>query len=498
MHRPMRRIVVVAALLASALAVAILMTWSADYCRRHTADSLLPALISTQSPGWYYWGQNRFGNLLPILARGIVDIDLNLRFQILLRALSGALGMTFFVALLRPRAPFLASYAAALTAILMVERNSFSFQYFVDAQPYGTCFAILAAAVCIAGAAERLPRLRLAAVSAAVFALVGLALWVNLSVVTFVLPLFLGLALLRRSRTYAALSGMVVVAFVVLSMHAARLEGPGYGLNWALWPALRESVRMLLPELRPIPALVVAAGGVLAALFSIRLRGDASAAIAIAAAALICFVVTASIDHVANNLFYPRYFLMPVTALVALSAMLLLDWLWGSGETSRLAPLGVAASLAVMLLAAGWSTLPLDRSCPFTPEQRSAAAPEVAALANEKRATFIGGDNYWTIWPAVFMAVRDSGRSAFGLGYRGNGAQKAIVADLRTNREPTLLCFGHPLAQCITQLETAIGRPSSIVVTATERGALKSVPDLPWTSARLTVSLPDLQPQPAR
>jgi hypothetical protein len=49
------------------------------------ADFLLPGLMSISEPlTWFYWGQARFGNLIPILVSPIKDFDLNLSIQLFL------------------------------------------------------------------------------------------------------------------------------------------------------------------------------------------------------------------------------------------------------------------------------------------------------------------------------------------------------------------------------------------------------------------------------
>src|ERR1019366_9076373 len=38
-----------------------------EYTHVHDADSVLPAIMSVEKLTWYYWGQDRFRNLLPFL-----------------------------------------------------------------------------------------------------------------------------------------------------------------------------------------------------------------------------------------------------------------------------------------------------------------------------------------------------------------------------------------------------------------------------------------------
>src|SRR5689334_5783673 len=69
---------------------AALFTFSAYYCSVHETDTILPTLISRQNLTLYFWGQNRYGNLIPFLAQWITDLQANLTFQIFVRVLCAA------------------------------------------------------------------------------------------------------------------------------------------------------------------------------------------------------------------------------------------------------------------------------------------------------------------------------------------------------------------------------------------------------------------------
>jgi len=56
--------------------------------QNQNSDNLIPVFVSTDHFTTFFWGQNRFGNILPLLALPIQSIKLNLVFQVYLRAFS--------------------------------------------------------------------------------------------------------------------------------------------------------------------------------------------------------------------------------------------------------------------------------------------------------------------------------------------------------------------------------------------------------------------------
>ena len=188
----------------------------------HNADSILPALISTQNVTWYYWGQNRFGNLLPALTSWIGDVDLNLKAQILLRAFCAALGPVFFILVLRPKARLIPVYCATIAAMIFLERDLLAHWYWTDAQPYGTSLALLLPPLLVASHSWRF-NTRSASIAIMVLFLLMVALWVNLSAVLFALPLFLGLAIVERSGQFLVLAVLLALAYELDSAHAAHV-----------------------------------------------------------------------------------------------------------------------------------------------------------------------------------------------------------------------------------------------------------------------------------
>ena len=438
-----------------ALALAFLFTWSARFCEMHNADSILPAIISTQNVTFYHWGQNRFGNLLPFLAAWISDIDLNLQVQVFLRALCAAAGVAFWLLILGPKA-ILASYAAALFAIIALERASLAHSYWTDDLPYGTSLAILAFSVWVAGRSSWRLDVRVLPAAAAVFMLLMAALWVNLAAPLLVLPLFVGCAVLNRSRSYGALALLSLMAYGVVAAHAAYVVGgPEYAVLRPSWALTELAAANLAAQVRPLPALLFGAA-VAWSLWLLRRRWDIGrTALVIFGSALLAGLVTANVHWVQINESLPRYFVLPVTAVIATGAVLIVEAVsmalaparW-SGTLVRL------AAMTLLIAAAAIVLLPLNPSCGLAKPR--AGVDEIAGLAVRTGAAFVDGD-YWMVWPAVRLANRGASAPVFGLTFRGVGARAPVRKYLEANPHPVVLCVETPLPECIGHLDDVVG-----------------------------------------
>ena len=102
------------------------------------SDSLLPVHLSLDQPGRFYWGQMRFGMLVPILAHGVQDPWTNLFTQQVISAGFGVFGVLALGFLLgRTLETSLSAGLLSLT-FLFVSQSPHSIQtLFMIAQPHG-------------------------------------------------------------------------------------------------------------------------------------------------------------------------------------------------------------------------------------------------------------------------------------------------------------------------------------------------------------------------
>ncbi len=472
--------------------LAFCLVWSASFCKRHSADSILPALISTQNLTWYYWGQNRLGNLLPAVTSLISDIDLNLELQIWLRALCAGLGPIFFILVLRPKARFITVYCATLAAILLVERDALTYSYWLDSLPYGTSLALLVPPFLLADRFSWRLDLRSAAMAILILFLLIVVLWVNLSAVLLTAPLFLGLAIVERSRAFVVLTALMLLAYRIANAHAAHIGPYEYVVFESSWSKTVEAVDNLAEQIRLLPALVLASGCMFAGWILRHNLPILRTASIVLSAALIAFLVTANLLWVQQGSSLPRYFIYPITAIIATSAILMIDaidQLLASIQTRN--HMLTAASIALLILAGGLIAWPLNLQCRFIGpapkfEER---ANEIANLIGETKASFVDGD-YWTVWPAVFLANRNSREPVFGVTFRGKGAREAVKSYIASHSHSVILCVDKGLADCISSLEDVLGRPFKGRVREIAKGQLANQRS-PWVAADLDYDFRD-------
>jgi hypothetical protein len=435
--------------------------------RLEHGDSIVPVLVSLQRWTPFYWDQERYGMLAPLLALPVRDPLWNLLLQ---RGLLVLAGLSAVVLLARHVLgdrdwPLAGTLAAAL--LLPLAPAAWAFEYLGD-QPYGLSLALALLGLALAepppmevrlaaGAPTRPPRRRL--LVGAGLLLVLAAHWVNAATGVLLLALALARAVgewfegdraaaLDRLRVDAALLGAglaagqaALLAWPALTGHPLRL--PLGLLPPGEWPsawralaggALREQGGWLLA------LAVLAVAGV--ALLSLprahqARRGALLRAGVLLAAALGYAAFAGSLRWVAENHFHWRY-LAPSALLVHLAAVSLLA-----------EPLARAARLARPALAAALLALPLCALAVAGPPSLAGVRRDLDAVAGRwtedvlaARCDLVAGD-YWTVWPAVWHAAlvsRERGldRPIYGVAHRANPTAPAWLGrpagDLRICR----------------------------------------------------------------
>jgi hypothetical protein len=422
--------------LLAAVALAALLADLGALHRLEHGDSFVPVLVSLQRWTPFYWDQERYGMLVPLLALPVRDPLWNLLLQRLLLALAG-LGAVVLLArhVLAGRDWPLAGLLAA-GGLLAAAPGPWLFEYLFD-QPYGLALALalggLAVAEPDAGGRRPLPRVVWGGL------LVAAAHWVNAATGVLLLALAAARALADR------LEGEEGPARARLAWDAALLAA-GLAAGQALLrlqPLLaRQPLRLDVAPL-PLAALpaawatlfanawreagawpawlwaAAAAGSALLALAPLRahLPGAAVRAGALLGAALAYALFAGSLRWVEENAFHWRY-LAPSALLVHLAAAsLLAEPLARLGRAAR--PAGLAA-LALLPLAAVAAAGPpsLARVRADLDHAAGRLTPDLLAA----RCDVLAGD-YWTVWPAVWhaaLALHRSGeaRPVYGLTHR--------------------------------------------------------------------------------
>lgn len=423
------------------------------------ADALLPTLMSTQDLTWFYWGQDRLANLLPLLAKPVPDIRWNLSLQLGLTGV-GWFGLVAMVAVNHAREstprppPRVVALATVLTGALTIwvlpERT---LQLFVFEQLYA--FALLVDVLGLLAITRRRWSWRVLGA-----ALMLSATMVNPSLLLYV-PLVFALPGVRwRSVDAAVAVAWALAAFGLTGFASARWgddtsTGDGYnefspGRSWNRFDDAVANIWHSVHGWRS--AVVITLAVVVLAIRSDRVARRLSTTYL--GAALFAFgwvVIFSGNAWVVSNGLQERYF-FPVfaAAVVVLGGAateltaLVLTHVPASLPAQPRWLVGAAATMALTAPVVGlWTLTRVDI------EVLSSAEPEVAAIRSYD-ADIVTGD-YWRAWPIV-IAARDQGLDVTGVAYRWSPlvaeTTNMVYDRLDTDGAVTVLCVGLDEAAC--------------------------------------------------
>ena len=396
------------------LLVAAIATWI-DLSRIHAlqgADSFIPILVSLQRWTPFFWGQDRFGMLVPLIAMPLQNPLANLLVQSWLM-LAATLLAPFLMArwLAGPASGWFLAGTLTNALLLLIARPEAQFDWLV-VQPYALSITLGTAGLL---AAEHTS----IAATAAALILMLLAHWVNLGVAAALIPLVLFRGrLVLRSMLVAVAGAAGGIALVSLASTRTTTNL----IPVAEWPNawLQLLGKVLTPFLYPAFVVVIAiaaASGVIF-LWARAERRDAARPASIAvlgAAAYSLFIGTSR--WVQMNQYFPRY-VYPSILLCTVAAAIVATAL--VRHRSKLVTALIVGVLAIAT-GAGYGRPSLGGVRSTLDQHFGTMTPDV--IANGARV--IGG-NYWTVWPAVFHAnltvYRQAGehRPIYGLTFRSS------------------------------------------------------------------------------
>lgn len=433
---------------------AVLAAWAdlSPLHRFHNSDSLVPILVSLDLWTPFYWEQNRFGMLLPLLALPVRDPFANLLVQVGLRLLALFLSFFLLARTVVPRPWWPA--AGALTLGLFLVGKDLAEQNFQQMQPYFQAMALALGGVMLL---ERAPRTSertartsrtprtpgtpgrpvffvldvpaVLAVLSDVLAslLIALAFWVSPATLFWFVPLLLLRRVLGLGGRLLLPLGVAGVSFVAVLLAARWSEYQGTDLGFARiadWPR-GWLVLALNAGIWLGPALLLALAVLLLASLLVYLRDEKGR---LALAAGLCLLGTAAAEllilgttgWVHLNGFRVRFLSTVLLALATTGPALLLGLLL-KDRPARWGRVANALALALLLPLALWRY-----GLPSPAAARAAldAGPETAAAREiaDAGCTHVLGD-YWRVWPAVFQSrvlLRERGeeRKVWGITYR--------------------------------------------------------------------------------
>lgn len=374
------------------------------------ADSLLPVLVSTQRWTPFFWGQDRFGMLVPLVAMPIRDPLANLLVQGWISTTATLLAPFVVASFVTGRTgEWIAIGASTNLLCLLLTPPAVHLDWFVT-QPYGLPISLGFTALIVADRRGHVRDILIA------FILLALACWVNLGI-----AVLLALAAIaggsRPTRLLTLVGSAATLGFLLsrygASTHTnASLTPPA---RWASgWTRLFENSTGVFTSPRLAALVAIAAAAAAVWLWSAgRPLSSRRTAIILVMAAGPWFVVGTS-AWVEQNGHVFRY-MYPTLMIVGLGASTTFAALF-AGRTNALSVGALVGLLAVAIVRSGTPSL---RRIEHRLDDRM-GAPVRAAL--QSGVTVIAGD-YWRVWPGVFYAnlllVRaHSDARVFGLTYR--------------------------------------------------------------------------------
>ena len=355
------------------------------------ADSLLTVLISTQRWTPFFWGQDRFGMLVPLVAMPIRHPLANLLAQGWMMTAAALLAPFVMARFLTGRAgPWLAIGACTNTLFFLVAAPAVQFDWLV-AQPYGLSISLGFAALILA-VDDQGPR---ASVTALV--LLALACWVNIGVglMLAIATVIVGSRPVRLLTLAAAGTALASLAagYGATAHTVASLAAPRQWLDG--WRQLLEG----LPGVTASPDAVIGIAIGTAVAMAWLWRTDAlptwRPAAAICAMAVGTWLVVGMSLWVGMNRYVFRY-MYPTLMTAGVGVSIVVAALFAK-RTKALTAAALAAWAAVVVVRYGTPSLArVERDIDSRFGRQTAAVLRSGA-------TVVAGD-YWRVWPAVFHA----------------------------------------------------------------------------------------------
>lgn len=423
---------------------------------RINADHVLLSLMSLRNVTPFYWGQDRYANLLPAAASLVRDPLLNLAFIL------AVLGSSFILTLRllasgvsRMRGPVrqhdtLLSICVCLWLGLTLLNDEALFVFGVE--PYAFSCVLFAAGVLLA----RAPVMQWhTAVSAAV--LVAMAVAVNPSVLLLlagavVLPphRLRGVVLLLVGLLTAWISSRVASGYSArIGYTDLRFSEPWQHIGSAFGAIVTGFDSHRLAGLFLVLALVIV-GRLLGVpwLKAIRLRVPLGGLLA----AFLWTALLAQHPWIQRNGFAFRYMYVAFFAVLFAFSFTIVTVL-------QVAPAPLRFIVLCGLLLDVGSTWPA-KSVPLREYTVIAKAFADLELAPDKsKPLWLAGD-YWRVWPALWVCLVE-GRDCVGSAYRHEGDDQALVALSwrRSTEGANALCLGAELAQCKQDTDSRFACP---------------------------------------
>lgn len=448
--------------------VAIGTTWSLKSCMGHDADSYLLAIMSIQDVTPYYWGQNRFGNLLPFLASWVNDIYLNFKFQVFLRAfMASSIPVVVFV-LMDVKKHLLLKYIFAISLFFFIFKTHLIMTLWTYGQPYGTSVFLLLIFLFI----NKLNKFNLDYKSVILLLLAlsiaFLIFFVNLGLIILILPIFVGFLIIsfEKEKFYQLIT--LLLGWILAKFHSS-LYGLKYGLKdystldlqhffdniyqvfftkniFRLYPNTSYTFLVILMICYFLSLYYLQKRLVYKNVNQFLLKN-----IIILMSVAIYFIVVSNLHWIQINFFLAKYFIISFAFLIPLMSITFID----AGIKLINKNIMYVFILAFFIYALYRTLFPIVFSCTFSGiKSHPQRIEHIAKIANDYNVSIIVGD-YWTGWPALYETIhkrqiegKKKPKQVYGFIYRGLEMKHQIQKYINNSETIQLLCIDLDSKQC--------------------------------------------------
>jgi hypothetical protein len=403
------------------LSVTIIVTalWMAlgDFHKNHNGDSIILSLISQQHWTPYFWGSNRYGMLVPLLAKPFQDPLANLIVIVFVGTLSGLACSFVLMKYFFPESELW--YAAAALQniwLLALTTASAQFDWFV-VQCYGVSLLLGFTSLILLDKRRFWSALFLLLVTH----------WVNSAALVVLLPLLL-LHHLLEHRLRDLFQSVIVLgvsaAVGIVAMRLAPYKDTNTGLLPAqLWPdgwgeLLQMTHRLIVPNATVLLWMIVPSLLCLSLLlFGWSGRHAVQVAFGLCLIGIAYWLFSGALVWVKMSIYYPRYVYISLLLFSLALSIVIVAVLDRFVRGNRWVGI-VFTGVMFIAAAAIYGTPSIAKVHKDIDDKYGRLTPDILASGVE----LISGD-YWMVWPAVFHAdlilyERGEDRRIYGLSYR--------------------------------------------------------------------------------
>ena len=457
---------------------------------RQNADGILLTIMSIQKLTPYYWAQDRYANLTPLLAAWVHNPVDNLYLQVSIHLVAGIVAPVFYCSLVLRRSLDVWRAVVLTDGLLLVVGNDAQMhEIFSAANPYSVSLAC-------AGLASLALRVRSGRFGTAFWTLIGAvglvaAYMSNFGMVIVALPLVGLFAVLLPS--FNAVRLLVLNLFAaVWSYLVPQLLVPQYRTDMGLAPSLAgisHYARVIWSSTGWSFAMVVMAPMALLVAYlvwsgrrrALRLYGWMLTAML---AVTVCFfLLVASSRWLSYNLFHIRYFVPGYLLLVSMAGAAL--WLVLVQALRRRSLDGAAfVGMAGVLCLAAYCLLPTQGGTEpdIFDDGVGAVARAVAARYVSLSLDGIAGD-YWLVWPSVLMTqqyyydLSIHTADVIGIASRAQVRREHFAARLAAQGHLRLACIDLAPNECGGNVSAEMGVTN---LHASQLGSKEALPGQHW------------------